>query len=250
MLENLDTISDYLNQCSKCGGCQAVCPLYGETQAEPYVARGKIFLIKNYLEGRIDLSPKMKEIMSLCLLCKACVDNCPNHVPVDRLVMAARREIAKKRGISFIKKNVFQHLLQNNGNLSLAARMGYLYQHSGVQGMIRKSGLLKLISPDLAKKEGLLPNVARHPFRRQLPLVVSRSQPRSGWPTIQAVSPTTSIPGPGWRCSTCSRTTVWRLSSPNNGAAGFRPCPAVMRRRRRHWPAGTSNRFRRPASMP
>ena len=160
--------NDFLNKCSKCGGCQAVCPLYGETQAEPYVARGKIFLIKNYLEGKIELSPKMKEIMSLCLLCKACVESCPNQVPVDRLVLAARREIARERGISFVKKNVFQHLLQNNGSLSLAARMGYLYQHSGAQGLVRKSGLLKLISPDLAKKEGLLPNVARRSFRRQV----------------------------------------------------------------------------------
>jgi glycolate oxidase iron-sulfur subunit len=177
-VESLATASDFLNQCSKCGGCQAVCPLYGETQAEPYVARGKIFLIKNYLEGKVELSPKMKEIMSLCLLCKACVENCPNKVPVDQLVLAARREIAKERGISFVKKNVFQHLLQNNGRLSLAARMGFLYQHSGVQGLVRKSGLLKLISPDLAKKEGLLPGMARHPFRQQASKLVACSRPR------------------------------------------------------------------------
>lgn len=177
-MESLATASDLLNQCSKCGGCQAVCPLYGETQAEPYVARGKIFLIKNYLEGTIELSPKMKEIMSLCLLCKACVDNCPNKVPVDQLVLAARREIAKERGISFVRKNVFQHLLQNNGRLSLAARMGYLYQHSGIQSVVRKSGLLELISPDLAKKEGLLPRVARRPFRSQAPKLITCSRPK------------------------------------------------------------------------
>jgi glycolate oxidase iron-sulfur subunit len=178
MMESLATTSDFLKQCSRCGGCQAVCPLYAETLAEPYVARGKIFLIKNYLDGKIELSPKMKEIMSLCLLCKACVENCPNQVPVDRLVLAARREIARERGISFVKKNVFQHLLQNNGNLSLAARMGYLYQHSGVQSVVRKSGLLELISPDLAKKERLLPRVARRPFRSQAPKLITCSRPK------------------------------------------------------------------------
>ncbi|MGD0622605.1 MAG: (Fe-S)-binding protein [Thermacetogeniaceae bacterium] len=177
-MESLATTSDFLKQCSRCGGCQAVCPLYAETLAEPYVARGKIFLIKNYLDGKIELSPKMKEIMSLCLLCKACVENCPNQVPVDRLVLAARREIARERGISFVKKNVFQHLLQNNGNLSLAARMGYLYQHSGVQSVVRKSGLLELISPDLAKKERLLPRVARRPFRSQAPKLITCSRPK------------------------------------------------------------------------
>ena len=142
------------------------------------MARGKIFLINQYLEGKVELSHKMKELMSLCLLCKACVDNCPNKVPVDQLVLAARREIAKERGITFIKKNIFQNLLQNNGNLSLAAKMGYLYQHSGVQGLVRKTGLLKLISSDLAKKERLLPNVARHPFRRQVPRLITCGRPR------------------------------------------------------------------------
>lgn len=177
-MESLAEAGDFLNQCSKCGGCQSVCPLYGETQAEPYVARGKIFLIKSYLEGKIELSPKMKEIMSLCLLCKACVNNCPNKVPVDQLVLAARREIAKEHEISFVKKNVFQYLLQNNGNLSLAAKIGYLYQYCGVQSLVRKSGLLALISPDLAKKEGLLPSVARHPFRRQAARMATCSQPK------------------------------------------------------------------------
>jgi glycolate oxidase iron-sulfur subunit len=177
-MASLAEASDALRQCSKCGGCQAVCPLYGETLAEPYVARGKLQLINRYIEGSAELSPKMKELMALCLLCKACVANCPNKVPVDKLVLAARREIAGELGISFVKKNVFQNLLQNNGGLSLAARMGYLYQHSGVQGLVRKTGLLKLISPDLAKKEGLLPSVARHPFRRQVPGLITGSKPR------------------------------------------------------------------------
>jgi len=52
------TIKEYLNRCSKCGGCMAACPLFGETRMEPLVARGKLFLIKNYLDGDLDLSKK------------------------------------------------------------------------------------------------------------------------------------------------------------------------------------------------
>ncbi|MEG3068449.1 MAG: (Fe-S)-binding protein [Syntrophaceticus schinkii] len=112
------TIKEYLNRCSKCGGCQAVCPLYGETHSEPLVARGKLFLMKNYLDGNLELSPKMMELMSLCLLCKACTVQCPNRIPVDELVLSIRREIAHQKGIPFVKKNVFHHLLQNNGRLT------------------------------------------------------------------------------------------------------------------------------------
>jgi glycolate oxidase iron-sulfur subunit len=81
---NKDKIQEYLNHCSKCGGCQAACPLYLETQMEPLVARGKLFLMQNYLEGNLDLSPKMLDLMSLCLLCKSCTEQCPNSIPLLR----------------------------------------------------------------------------------------------------------------------------------------------------------------------
>jgi glycolate oxidase iron-sulfur subunit len=172
-----DIIQD-LNRCSRCGGCQAVCPLFQETKAEPLVARGKIFLLKNYLEGNIELSPKMKELFSLCLLCKACVDQCPNKIPVDRIVIRVRQEIAKEKGISFIKKNVFQNLLQNNGQLSTAAKIGYLYHHCGLQWLARKSHVLDLMGHDLAKKESLLPDMTEIPFRRQVPRFLTCNQPK------------------------------------------------------------------------
>lgn len=169
---------EQLNHCSRCGGCQAVCPLYAETRSEPLVARGKIYLLKSHLEGSLELSPKMKEIMSLCLLCKACVNQCPNKIPVDRLVLEARQTIAAEKGISFVKKNVFQHLLKNNGRLSLAARLGYLYQHSGIQWLVRKSRILEALGRDLARKERLLPEMAAVPFRRQVPRLIASNRPR------------------------------------------------------------------------
>ncbi|MDH7576783.1 MAG: (Fe-S)-binding protein [Bacillota bacterium] len=168
----------HLNRCSKCGGCQAVCPLYRETKAEPYVARGKIFLLKSHLEGRLPLSSKMKEIMSLCLLCKACVSQCPNSIPVDRLILEARREIAREKGISFVKKNVFQYLLKNNGRLNLAAQLGYFYQQTGLQWLVRKSQILKLLGGELAQKESLFPAMARRPFRRQVPRHFTSLRPK------------------------------------------------------------------------
>jgi glycolate oxidase iron-sulfur subunit len=172
------SIINYLNRCSKCGGCMAVCPLYAETTTEPLVARGKLFLIRNYLDGELDLSQKMKELMSLCLLCKACTAQCPNGIPVDQLVLAIRQEIAHEKGISFVKKNAFQHLLQNNGSLTAAAKLAYLYQHSGLQWMTRKTGILDALGGDLAQKEKLLPPIAWRSFRSQIPEVFSCNKPK------------------------------------------------------------------------
>ena len=140
--------------------------------------RGKLFLIKNYLDGNLDLSKKMMELMSLCLLCKACTDQCPNSIPVDQLVLSIRQEIAQHKGISFVKKNIFQHFLQNNGRLNIAAKMANLYQRSGLQWLVRKSGILGLLGRDLAKKEKLLPEMAKVPFRAQVPKLISVSNPQ------------------------------------------------------------------------
>ncbi len=165
-------MQEYLNQCSKCGGCQAACPLYRETQREPLVARGKLFLMKSHLEGNLELSPKMMELMSLCLLCKACTAQCPNSIPVDKLVLAARQEIADEQGISFLKKNIFQHLLQNNGRLTWAAKFAYLYQKSGLQWLVRKTNVLNLLPGGLGDKEKLIPKMNRIPFSKQVPKIL------------------------------------------------------------------------------
>ncbi len=177
-MEDLTKASEALKYCSKCGGCQAACPIYGETKFEPYAARGKVFLINKYLAGEVGLTPKLQELMNVCLLCGACVEQCPNKVPVDELVLAMRREIAEKEGISFVKSNAFRHLLPSNGTMDLASRMIYLYQHSGAQQLARKSGLLRLLSPELAKTESLLPQVSWHPFRRQVPRLITCSRPQ------------------------------------------------------------------------
>ena len=42
-------------QCSRCGFCQAVCPVYGSTLRPAYNARGKMLLLKEVMDGRIDL---------------------------------------------------------------------------------------------------------------------------------------------------------------------------------------------------
>ncbi len=42
--------------------------------------------------------------MSKCLLCGSCFDKCPNLVPTDEIVMAARREIAERKGTDHLRQ--------------------------------------------------------------------------------------------------------------------------------------------------
>ncbi|MDA8228167.1 MAG: (Fe-S)-binding protein [Desulfitobacterium hafniense] len=158
-----------LNKCSRCGGCQAHCPLFYETSMESYVARGKVELLENLRSGKIIWNDRLVDIFSTCLLCGACTENCPNGVQADKMVMRARKELVADRGLPIIKKNIFHHLLKYNGRLNAMGKCLYLYQQTGLQTFLRSSRLLNLMPMDFAKIETLLPTVASGPFHKKVP---------------------------------------------------------------------------------
>lgn len=108
--DGLKEVQDELIKCMKCGNCQAVCPLYQETRREAAVARGKIKLAEAVLKGEVDYTPALAKRFDLCLTCQACSANCPCGVQVHRVVLAARAELARKRGLPGGKKAAFKVL--------------------------------------------------------------------------------------------------------------------------------------------
>lgn len=92
-------VEEEIIKCTRCGNCQAVCPLYRETCWEPAVARGKIRLARGVLTGELRYTPRLKKRFDLCLMCLACAAACPSGVRVDRVVLAARAALAEARGL-------------------------------------------------------------------------------------------------------------------------------------------------------
>lgn len=87
------------NQCIRCGFCLPTCPTYLETFTETSGPRGRISLIKNVADGRIDLlSPGFVEQMEQCLDCRACEAVCPSGVRYGQLVETARTQIHRASG--------------------------------------------------------------------------------------------------------------------------------------------------------
>ena len=66
----------------------------------------KVALAQAVLEGEIDFEAKVLEDLSQCLLCGSCCAGCPNKVPTDEIVAAARRRIAEEQGLSTFDKGV------------------------------------------------------------------------------------------------------------------------------------------------
>ncbi|MGQ9719035.1 MAG: 4Fe-4S dicluster domain-containing protein [Nitrososphaerales archaeon] len=70
-----DIIEKTVLECAKCGSCIPVCPAYIMTGDESVTARGKLFFIKEYMNGN-GFSREYAEKMFLCTHCKACEKVC------------------------------------------------------------------------------------------------------------------------------------------------------------------------------
>src|SRR6266436_731922 len=150
-----------VNQCVHCGLCLASCPTFSELGTEMDSPRGRIFLIKSLAEGRIGLSDPTVEHLSLCLDCRACETVCPAGVPYGRLIEAAKAEIERQRPGSPLRRAFrwmnFDLLLRHPRMLRLAGAGLRLYQASGLQALVRKSGLIRALPGTLPAWESLLP---------------------------------------------------------------------------------------------
>lgn len=125
--DGLKEIEEELIKCMKCGNCQAVCPIYKETRAEASVARGKLKLAEAVLKGEIGYTEGIAKRFELCLTCEACSANCPCGVKAHQVILAARAELARQKGLSAAKKAAF-NLLRHPKLFDLGLRLGGKFQ--------------------------------------------------------------------------------------------------------------------------
>ncbi len=84
-----------LRACVHCGFCNATCPTYQILGSELDGPRGRIYLIKEMLEGN-ETSERTQLHLDRCLTCRSCETTCPSGVQYGRLVDIGR-EIAAER---------------------------------------------------------------------------------------------------------------------------------------------------------
>ena len=121
-------LDDKLAACMRCGLCQAVCPVFGETMREADVSRGKIALLENLSRKLIEDPDAVEARLNRCLLCGACRDNCPSGVPTLDIFLEARSILAAWRGLSPLKKLIFRTLLPRPKLFDAATRLGVPFQ--------------------------------------------------------------------------------------------------------------------------
>jgi glycolate oxidase iron-sulfur subunit len=84
-----------LRRCVHCGFCTATCPTYQLLGDELDGPRGRIYLIKEVLEGR-KATEKTRLHLDRCLTCRACETTCPSGVEYGRLVDIGRHVVERQ----------------------------------------------------------------------------------------------------------------------------------------------------------
>ena len=153
-----------VQQCMHCGLCLPTCPTYDATKLERNSPRGRIALMRAIADDRMEVTPSFGEEMYFCLGCLACMTACPAGVNYAELFEHARAEVESKgvlnnpqRGV--IRKATLSWLFMDHGRLQMVGKAMQLWQDTGLQGLLRKSGVTKLLPKRLRELEAMTPTV-------------------------------------------------------------------------------------------
>jgi glycolate oxidase iron-sulfur subunit len=117
-----------LRKCVHCGFCTATCPTYQLLGDELDGPRGRIYLIKQVLEG-VEPTARTQLHLDRCLTCRACETTCPSGVEYGRLVDIGRNVVSQRvprRGSDRLMRWALKTFVPRSGLFSAAMRVGRL----------------------------------------------------------------------------------------------------------------------------
>ena len=117
-----------LRACVHCGFCTATCPTYQLLGDELDGPRGRIYLMKELLEGRA-VSEKTQLHLDRCLTCRACESTCPSGVQYGRLVDIGRNIVEQRVGRpagEAITRRALRAIIPNSALFNALLKLGQL----------------------------------------------------------------------------------------------------------------------------
>ncbi len=168
--KTMSALAELVEKCNRCGFCQAGCPTYKATGLEWQVSRGRVALVRDILDGRVDLQEdEIRDALGSCLRCGGCTTHCPPQVQTPEIVDLAIEELVRLRGESWVQRVIFRNLLPNRGMLDTAGRAVWLGQVTGAQAVAKGLGITKLLGQDAHRAQNNLPHLPSKTARQMLP---------------------------------------------------------------------------------
>jgi glycolate oxidase iron-sulfur subunit len=167
-----------LRACVHCGFCNATCPTYQLLGDELDGPRGRIYLIKESLEGQ-PVTARTQLHLDRCLTCLACETTCPSGVQYGRLADIGRKLVDER-----VPRPLFDQLQRRLLRVAMpyTARFAALVRLGRAVRLLLPSDLRRSIAPPPAPGDWPAP---RHPRRM---LVLDGCVQPALAPRINAVS--------------------------------------------------------------
>ncbi len=153
-----------LRRCIHCGLCTAVCPTYVLLGDERDSPRGRIYLIKDMLEGSRPASARVQTHVDRCLSCLSCVTTCPSGVDYMHLIDMTRSYIEQTGKRSFKERfirGLLARTLPHPGLFRLAIKVAPLgrpwvnaLRRLGLKELAAMIELAPAVLPPAARFEG------------------------------------------------------------------------------------------------
>ncbi|MCX8017663.1 MAG: glycolate oxidase subunit GlcF [Rhodocyclaceae bacterium] len=172
---------EILRKCVHCGFCTATCPTYQLFGDELDGPRGRIYLIKQVLEGA-RATEKTRLHLDRCLTCRACETTCPSGVHYSRLLDIGRQIIearVPRKGADKLLRALLREFLPRPLAFGAALKLGQL-----IRPLLPAK--LKAKVPPLSSA-GVEPPEAPSATRRKMLLLTGCAQP-SMYPNINGAA--------------------------------------------------------------
>ena len=170
-----------LRSCVHCGFCTATCPTYQLLGDELDGPRGRIYLIKQVLEGK-PVTEKTRLHLDRCLTCRSCETTCPSGVKYSHLLDIGRRIVEEKlprKGGDALMRRMLRATLPRPAVFRPAVKLGQLLRP------LLPSGLADKLPPESQGAAKPWPEAVGH--RRRMLALAGCIQPALG-PNINAAT--------------------------------------------------------------
>jgi len=158
--------------CVHCGLCLPACPTYERFGREGTSPRGRIYLLRGLAEGSVDPAAEVRRDLDLCLVCRACEPVCPSGVRFGEMMEFGRTALIEPARDGSMKDRArrfaVRRLLPHPRRVRLVGWLLWLFQRSGLHGLLKRYGVIRYFSRAAAMRDELLPRIPSFRKRRRI----------------------------------------------------------------------------------
>ena len=170
----LDKIYEKSLDCVHCGLCLSSCPTYRVTGQENSSPRGRIYLMRGVVEGKIPLAGLAAEEAFKCVGCRACETACPSGVQYGSMLEMLREEV-DQQGLRdgwprTIERIALRQVVPKRWRLHALVSLLALAQRMGIDRFaLSILSKLSLLPDSVRHAHGFMPQIPSRQSRRPLP---------------------------------------------------------------------------------